>query len=105
MNSSFLQTSKHYSETGKTFLETAGPWSVNVNAAVECPDKIIRKVKRIAIVADTYFSIPAAVSYKGKTISGFITGGESDNPEYRFIPYKYLKNGDIFTKLTPRIVP
>ncbi len=96
MNTCFLQTSKRFSESRKTYIETAGPWSVNVNAAVECPDGIIRKVKRIAIEADMYFSIPAAIHYKGKTVTGFVTGGNCDNPEYRFIPYKYRKNGWIF---------
>ena len=98
MNTSFIKTSKHFSETGKTYMETAGPWNVTVNAAVECPDGIIRKVKRIAIEGDSYFSIPAAIHYKGKTVAGFITGGNCDNPEYRFIPYKYRKNGWIFER-------
>lgn len=96
MNTSFLKTSKHFSETGETYLEYAGPWSVNVNAAVQCPDGIIRKVKRIAIEGNTYFSIPAAITCKGKTVAGYITGGDCDNPEYRFRPYLYRKNGGIF---------
>ena len=96
MNASYLKTSKNFSETGKTYLETAGPWGVNVNAAVQCPDGIIRKVKRISIVADTYFSIPAAINYKGKTVTGYVTGGDCDNQEYRFMPYLYRKNGKIF---------
>ncbi len=98
MNTSFLKTSKHFSETGKTYIETAEPSNVIVNGAVECPDRIIRKVKRIAIEGDTDFSIPAAIHYKGKAVAGFITGGNCDNPEYRFIPYKYRKNGGIFHK-------
>jgi hypothetical protein len=96
MDTSFLKTSKHYSETGKTYLETAGPWSVNVNAAVQCPDGVIRKVKRIGIVADTYFSIPAAITFKRKTVVGYVTGGDCDNPEFQFRPYQYCKNGGIF---------
>jgi hypothetical protein len=96
MNTSYLNTSKRFSETGQTYIEYAGPWSVNVNAAVECPDGIIRKVKRIGIVADTYFSIPAAITYKGKTVAGFITGSNCDDPEFHFIPYQYRKNGGLF---------
>lgn len=96
MDTSFLKTSKHYSETGKTYTETGGFWNVTVNAAVQCPDGIIRKVKRIAIEGDTYFSIPAAITFKGKTVAGFVTGGDCDNPEFRFIPYQYRKNGGIF---------
>lgn len=35
--------------------------------------------------ADTFFSIPAACRYKGKTIRGYIT--TDDNKEYVFRPY------------------
>lgn len=98
MNTSFLKTSKHHSETGKTYLETAGPWNLTVNASVECPDGIIRKVKRIAIEGDTYFSIPAAIHYKGRTVTGYVTGGDYENPEFQFKPYLYRKNGGIFHK-------
>lgn len=53
-------------------------------------------VRRTAFVTgepDTFFSVPARVSAKGKTVSGFLTC-DSDG-DYRFIAYKYRKNAAV----------
>lgn len=64
-----------------------------------CPDGKRRTVK-ITGQATTYFSIPASVKYKGKSISGFITGRETEKLEkdFEFIPYSYGKNGHLFSE-------
>jgi hypothetical protein len=55
-------------------------------------------LKRIAKSADTFFSIPASVTFKGKTVAGFVRIDTLNNPEatVQFTPYAYRKHGDIF---------
>lgn len=77
---------------------TFGPWQIPV--AVKhclCPDGTRRRA-RITGQADTYFSIPASVTVRGVTVSGFVTGREGENGErdYEFIPYTYRKNAHMF---------
>jgi hypothetical protein len=87
-----------------TYLQYTMPWGLYVGAAALCPDGVVRKVKRIAETPDTYFSIPASVTYKGKTVAGclhFKNVGDPANPlEFKdavvFSPYLYRKNGNIF---------
>lgn len=55
-----------------TFLKTRGPWSVFHSAKAICPDGKARVVSRIALVADSFFSIPAGMRIKGKYYSGFL---------------------------------
>ncbi len=80
-------------------LVTFGTWQIPV--AVKhclCPDGTRRRA-RITGCADTYFSIPASVTVKGVTVSGFVTSRTGDNNEqdYEFIPYAYRKNHAVFT--------
>lgn len=91
-----------------TYLLCRMPWSTYVGARALCPDGKVRNVKRISICADTFFSVPASVSYKGKTVTGYITvatkSGSSfatdDDPGYvKFIPYSKGKNGHIFEEV------
>lgn len=49
------------------------PWGFYCGGAALCSDGKVRKLKRIAITADTFFSVPAAVKVKGKTVSGYVT--------------------------------
>ena len=67
-----------------------------------CSDDKVRTLKRLASTADTFFSVPAAVTVKGKTVSGYVTvqtvegwstPTDDDPAVVRFIAYKYGKNG------------
>ena len=49
-------------------------------AFVRLPDGSLRTVNA-AGVSDTYFSISARVTIKGRSIVGFVTGNEKDGPE------------------------
>lgn len=81
-----------------------GGYEVPVKAVgVLCSDGK-RRTARITGEADTYFSIPAAVTVKGKTVSGFVTGFTHHNaPDYtddlEFISIENRKN----TALLPGI--
>jgi hypothetical protein len=87
-----------------TYFQYKMPFGLYIGAAALCPDGKVRKVKRIAETPDTYFSIPASVTYKGKTVAGYLhlkNVGDPANPrEFRdaviFSPYASHKNGNIF---------
>jgi hypothetical protein len=72
-------------------------------ARVMCSDGRVRAVKRIAATADTFFSVPCAVTVTGRTVSGYLTvearSGSSvttdDDPAVvKFIAYDYGRNAD-----------
>jgi hypothetical protein len=80
-------------------IETRGPWQTPYRAQdVLCADGE-RRTAYFTAEADTYFSIPARVSVKGKTVTGFVMSRtfEDDNGEWRdmlyFVAYSYRKNG------------
>lgn len=88
-----------------TYAIQQQPWGWYVKAAVMCPDGKVRLTKRIAESADTFFSVPCAITYKGRTVSGYMTcetrSGSSvatdDDPAVlKFVPYKYGRNGGVF---------
>jgi hypothetical protein len=56
-----------------------------------------RRTAWIKSEPDTYFSIPACVKVQGKTVSGFVTGCETEDyqQDYEFIAYTYGKNGGL----------
>lgn len=91
----------------RTFIDYAqGPFPVIRGAAAECPDGKVRKVVRISETADTFFSIPAAVKYKGVKVSGYVTvetvsGMTTPTPDdptiVRFKPYTYGKHAAAFS--------
>jgi hypothetical protein len=95
----------------ETWIETTPPWDAPVRARVLCPDGVYR-IARTAQSADTYFSLPARVTVKGKTVSGFIT---SENNElvasraadgtlaigYYFVPVLYGKNHAMLPEWIP----
>lgn len=62
-----------------TWTETRGPWDVFTRARAICPDGKARVVK-LSIVADTFFSVPARLSYGGTTVAGFISFKQADWP-------------------------
>ena len=56
-----------------TELTVSYPWGINVSGRALCADGKVRKLKRIAQTADTFFSTPASVEVRGKTIAGYVT--------------------------------
>lgn len=84
-----------------TYLKVENPFGFYIGGRAECADGKVRNLKRISVTADTYFSVPAAVTVKGKTVSGYITvecgSGSSVPTEYDplvviFKAYKWGKN-------------
>jgi methyl coenzyme M reductase gamma subunit len=67
-----------------------------VGGCAICADGKKRKLKRIAATADTFFSIPAAVTVAGKTVTGFITTDDDDG--VRFHADTYRKNAGLLSK-------
>ncbi len=84
-----------------TWTETVGPWGLFTRARAICPDGKVRVV-RLAQTADTFFSVPARVSYRGKTVAGFITFHDKDGLTttpgqfVHFIPVNGRKNSSAF---------
>jgi hypothetical protein len=76
-----------------TSLIVQMPWSVFVGGHVMCSDGKVRKISRISQTADTFFSIPASVKVKGKTVAGYVTF--SDDETATFVAYTYRKNGHL----------
>lgn len=88
-----------------TSLNTRMPWGTFVGGRALCPDGKVRRLARIALTADTFFSVPASVQVRGKTVAGYVTvetiGGFStatqDDPAVvRFVPYRNRKNANAF---------
>lgn len=87
-----------------TYVDNAYPWGLYVSARALCADGKVRKVKRISETADTFFSVPASVTVKGKTVSGYITVSSiegydtvtfMDPAVVKFVAYKYGKNWEL----------
>lgn len=84
-----------------TWTETVGQWGRFTRARAICPDGKARIV-RLAETADTYFSVPARVSYKGRTVYGFVTfhddqGLTTTGKEFvLFVPSAQGKNASAF---------
>lgn len=56
-----------------TSLTARMPWGLYVGGRALCADGRVRTLKRISQTADTFFSVPAAVAVRGKTVSGYVT--------------------------------
>lgn len=86
---------RHHQGNG-TYLDSTDSGFVAGRAL--CPDGKIRQLKRISISADTFFSIPASVTVRGKTVAGFVsTNTLNDSTSVvKFTPYKYRKNANAF---------
>lgn len=65
-----------------------------------CPDGRVRKVRvrhywdgrRDCLAADTFFSVPAAITYRGKYLHGYVTGIDwhpplAESPSLEFRPH------------------
>ena len=90
--------------TGTELTQTF-PWGLFTTGRAICPDGKVRRLHRIAPTADTFFSVPAAVKVRGRTVSGYITvetmSGSSivtddDPPIVRFKANTYGRNADAF---------
>jgi hypothetical protein len=79
----------YHPDNPDTWIDHYGPWHIAYRARVMCTDGRIR-MARITGTADTWFPIPAHVKVKGKTVSGYVTGGSLF---YSFVAYAYGKNG------------
>lgn len=86
-----------------TYLDSSMPFGLYVGGAAMCSDGKVRKLARISQVADTFFSIPAAVRVKGRYVSGYVSVEtqegwsvvtDDDPLVVKFIAYKYGKNSD-----------
>ncbi len=87
-----------------TCLINSMPWGIYHGGRALCSDGKVRAIKRIAQTADTFFSVPASVTVKGKTVAGYVTtetlSGSSvatdDDPTVvKFVAYTYRKNGNL----------
>lgn len=68
------------------------PWATYVGGKAKCSDGKIRKLKRIAICADTFFSVQASVNVGKKTVAGYVS---TDEEGVKFHAYTYRKNGNV----------
>ncbi len=84
-----------------TWTETRGPWDAFTRARAVCPDGKVRIV-RLAQCADTYFTIPARLSYKGKTVTGCISwasdSGLTSDPAQYVVFYPHGLHKGIFNR-------
>lgn len=81
----------------KTWLRMSYPLGLYIKAAALCPDGKVRKTKWISSTADTFFSIPCSIKFRGKSVSGYISVDEIESSKVvKFIPYKNRKNSNIF---------
>lgn len=62
----------------KTKIVTSQPWGLyhRKGSRVLCADGKIRSLAYLAQTADTFFSVPAAIRYKGKYIHGYVSRTE-----------------------------
>jgi hypothetical protein len=83
------------------------PFAEIIGGAALCSDGTVRKLKRVS-TPDTFFSAPAAVSVKGKTVTGFLiletlegfsTEGPDDPITVKFVANQYGKNGHLLAEL------
>ena len=97
-----------------TYLDTYdSPFGGFVRGRAMCSDGRVRNLKRISVTADTFFSVPASVTVKGRTIAGYVgvetcqgwtthtdegwtTHGTGDDPALvKFHAYTYRKNHEL----------
>jgi hypothetical protein len=87
---------------GSVSVLSPGPWA-QLLAVKHCPcsDGVARRA-RVTGQPDTFFSIPASVQVKGKTVSGFLTNSptyiKGVKEGYIFIAVSYGKNGHLLPR-------
>ena len=89
---------KHESPSGNSYLESTGyGWDIYYAAYLKCPDGKFRKTSKVTTGSS---NLIAVINYKGKSITGEISTYDypscNKNWEYKFIPYRWLKNGKVF---------
>lgn len=87
------------SEQGELVLgeiEYSGSWQTPLKGRrVLCSDGKRRNAHALK-QPDTCFSMPATVQVKGKTVTGYLTGVETNgHPDVEFRAYRYGKNGGL----------
>ena len=86
------------------YAPSRSPWGAQTGARyrVVCADGIVRTATATA-EADTWFSVPARVQVKGRTVAGYVsavewfdimTAVERPAARYTFRAYQYRKNAD-----------
>jgi len=79
----------------KSRIIHVGMWQIPIKCLhALCEDGKQRTARITAQSPDTFFSIPASVQYKGKTVSGFLTW-DKDKEVDKFIAYSYRRNGHL----------
>ena len=79
---------------------TRGVWNITTHyTKVLCPDGVRRYATATTGIADTWFSMPAFVKVKDMSVSGYVTGIETEVDgefmrDYEFHSYTYGKNYD-----------
>jgi hypothetical protein len=91
---------KHMKQTAITHatLYHYGPWQIATHVThALCSDGIRRYARLTTQEPDTFFSHPATVQVKGRSVSGFIMSftNEDGKEDYGFIAYTYRKNGSL----------
>lgn len=76
-----------------------GPWQIPYKATgVMCPDGKRRTVK-LHHTPDSFWTIPARVSYKGTTVSGAVMHQGNDTDEVQDLKFMPTgKNADLFER-------
>lgn len=82
-----------------------GPFSCGyARGKALCSDGKVRALRFTDGIADTFFSVPARVQVKGKTVSGYATVEtvegystvtDGDPAVVKFVAYSYGKNGGL----------
>lgn len=67
---------------GNTYVTTTMPWGLfpRTGHRLLCADGKVRAAS-LAQTADTFFSVPASVRIKGRTVTGYMTTDETGWPE------------------------
>lgn len=86
-----------------TSITQSYPFGSYVAARVMCADGQVRTAKRVAATADTFFSVPCAVTASGRTVSGYLTvearsgastTSDRDPAVVKFAAFEYGRNAD-----------
>ena len=100
--------------TATTFVNdhapSRSPWSAQTGSRyrVVCADGVVRTATATA-EADTWFSVPARVQVRGRTVAGYVsavewfdimTDDERPAARYLFRAYQYRKNAGIIVEST-----
>jgi hypothetical protein len=81
-------------------LEQRYPWGLYAGGSAICPDGKVRRLKWISETPDTFFSIPASITVKNVSVSGYVTTAESPNGNrlILFRPYDRPNADKVFPK-------